>query len=88
MTVILPNTKPSGQARPYIDFMADRGLKRTRAFAVLRSEYAPPTYLIGRTRFIDEAIGHAWFRALAEGQFTLTPADLIAAARSKIDSAA
>ncbi|CUJ87716.1 hypothetical protein PH7735_00807 [Shimia thalassica] len=76
MTMILKGTKPSGDARPYLAFMEERGIKRTTAFAVLNTDYCPPTFQIGNRRFIDEAVGLAWFAALADGQFQLTSADL------------
>lgn len=81
MTVVLSGVKPSGKARRLVDFMAQNGVKSSRAFAILRHENAPPTFKIGATRMIDEGLGTAWFAALADGQFHLD-ADAVATTRS------
>ena len=76
MTLVLKGVRPSGEARPYLEFMAARGVKRTRAFSILKCDLAPPTFQIGSKRYVDLAVGQAWFAALADGQFSLTAADL------------
>ncbi|MEP4702763.1 MAG: hypothetical protein ABJZ79_16605 [Parasphingorhabdus sp.] len=84
MPVVLPDVKPSGLARSYQKFMAERGVNRSRAFQILHLPVAPQTFKIGSSRMIDEAIGIAWFQALSEGQFQITAADL---AETKADAA-
>lgn len=79
MTIILENVNPQGEAVPYLLFMKQNGIARTRAFALLNSPKAPPVFRIGRTWMIDRGIGQGYMTALAEKRIELTADDLKAA---------
>jgi hypothetical protein len=72
MPIVIPNVKVSGVARHYVKFMQEHGLCRSHAYAVLNTDFSPMTFKVGSRHMIDEAVGVAWFQALAEGQFELT----------------